>query len=73
MAYACGECGEAQAAAQLRHTLRRLPRIVVLHIKRFAVDLTAMEIRKRRDAIRVPEVLDLGTSWSNRHAASGHG
>ena len=57
--YTCSECGAASAGTRLCHVIKRLPRIVVLHIKRFAVDMAAREIRKRHDAIFFPNVLDL--------------
>lgn len=37
MEKSCEGCGAASAPHALRHTLRRLPRVLVLHMKRFKV------------------------------------
>jgi len=37
----CEGCGGANVAHRLRHTLRRLPRVLVLHMKRFKASFKA--------------------------------
>jgi len=59
--YTCSNCGKVDAPARLRHRIYRLPRVVILHIKRFGIDMAAQEIRKRHDLVAFTETLDLGT------------
>ena len=58
--YTCSDCGKVDAPARLRHRIYRLPRVAILHIKRFGIDMAAQEIRKRHDLVSFMETLDLG-------------
>lgn len=40
----CEGCGAANLPHRLRHTLRRLPRVLVLHMKRFKASLFVGEL-----------------------------
>ena len=53
---ACEKCGHN--AARVRHRVSRLPRVLVLQLKRF--EYGAFGVRKRTDAVRCTPTVDLG-------------
>mmetsp|Transcript_3687 Transcript_3687/g.10676 ORF Transcript_3687/g.10676 Transcript_3687/m.10676 type:complete len:852 (-) Transcript_3687:293-2848(-) len=59
----CEKCGGGDVAHRVQHVLRRLPRVLVLHLKRFQVQLIAgsatSSFRKLHSRVAVPDSLDL--------------
>ena len=53
----CEECGQ-MCPSTVRSCIRRLPRLLILHFKRFSSDATG-RVTKRRDPVRLPEVVNL--------------
>lgn len=62
MEKSCEGCGGANLAHRLRHTLRRLPRVLVLHMKRFKVGGGSLLSPTLRACIH--------TEWLIRHAGA---
>ncbi|RUS31671.1 hypothetical protein BC938DRAFT_477332 [Jimgerdemannia flammicorona] len=56
--YKCESCENEKAT--VRHTIRKLPRILVLHLKRFAVNMDNNVCEKRRDSVIMNQHLNLG-------------
>lgn len=56
--YKCEKCESEEA--MVHHTIRRLPRILVLHLKRFAINLSNNLCEKRQDPVIMNQRLDMG-------------
>eukprot|EP00741_Cyanophora_paradoxa_P008129 tig00001264_g7866.t1 len=54
----CEACGHR--SARVEHRLRRLPRVLVLHLKRFKFVLSRRSHDKRADPVEIDATLDLG-------------
>jgi uncharacterized UBP type Zn finger protein len=58
MTWLCESCGN-EAATQKRR-VRRTPRVMALHVKRFLPDFVRNRYDKRHDDVQLPVVLDIG-------------
>ncbi|XP_022102981.1 ubiquitin carboxyl-terminal hydrolase 37-like [Acanthaster planci] len=55
--YACSECNCKQAT--VTHTFTRLPRVMIIHLKRYRFDVDAAQNSKLRRRILIPKYLSL--------------
>ncbi|XP_038071852.1 ubiquitin carboxyl-terminal hydrolase 37-like [Patiria miniata] len=53
--YACSECNCKQAT--VTHTFTRLPRVIIIHLKRYRFDIDAVQNSKLRRRIHIPKYL----------------
>lgn len=56
--YSCTECDGRSAS--LSHKLGRLPRVLILHLKRYGYNTHLSKNSKRVDNIRIPRFIDVG-------------
>jgi hypothetical protein len=60
--HTCSECHFPKAVVQ--HRVISLPRILILQLKRFTIDMRTLACDKRSDAVEINQQLCLGTSNS---------
>jgi len=60
----CNKC--SCSTAEMKHNFLRLPRILVLHLKRFKLDSSAKTFTKITDKISMPTSIDLGNYCTDK-------